>query len=57
MTTVKCTYSNGDSITTDINGSIEEAKIYFLGNWFNFGDTDEKPYDDMQQCIKVEEVM
>jgi hypothetical protein len=56
MLTVKCTYSNGDTITTAINGTFENAKQYFLGQWFNFGDTDAKPYDDMQQCIKVEEV-
>lgn len=54
MLTVKCTYSNGDTIYTRINGTIETATNYFLGQWFNFGDTDSKPYDDMQQCIKVE---
>lgn len=56
MITVKCFYSNGDTITTDINGTLESAKNYFLGQWFNFGDTDIKPYDDMQQCVKVEQV-
>jgi hypothetical protein len=54
MIAVKCTYSNGDTITTDINGTLESAKQYFLGQWFNFGDTDAKPYDDMQRCINVE---
>ncbi|MBM7598134.1 hypothetical protein JOC34_000491 [Virgibacillus halotolerans] len=54
MIAIKCTYSNGDTSTTDINGTLESAKDYFLNQWFNFGDTEEKPHDDMQQCIKVE---
>ncbi len=28
MITVKCTYSNGDTITTSINGTLEGAKDY-----------------------------
>lgn len=54
MITVKCTYSNGDTITTPINGTIETAENYFLGNWFNFGDNDFNERDNMQQCIKVD---
>lgn len=52
MITVKCTYSNGDTITASINGTIESAKQYFLNNWFNIGSVE----DNMQQCINVEEV-
>lgn len=54
MITVKCTYSNGDVIVTPINGTLESAKEYFLGQWFNFGDNDWKEDDDMQRCIRVE---
>lgn len=54
MITIKCYYSDGNTITTKINGTFEVAKEYFLGRWFNFGDTDTKPYDDMQQCVKIE---
>ncbi len=50
MITVKCTYSNGDTITTGINGTLETAKDYFLGNWFNIGSVE----DNMQQCVNVE---
>jgi len=50
MTTVKCFYSNDDTITTDINGTIETAEKYFLNRWFNIGSVS----DNMQQCIKVE---
>jgi len=50
MITVKCTYSNGDTITTSINGTLESAKDYFLGNIFNIGTLE----DNIQQCVKVE---
>ena len=50
MLTVKCFYSNGDTILTDINGTLETAKDYFLGRWFNIGSVE----DNMQQCVKVE---
>jgi hypothetical protein len=52
MTNVKVTYSNGDTITTAINGTIEAAKQYFLGNIFNIGSVE----DNMQTAVKVEEV-
>lgn len=50
MITVKCFYSNGDTITTGINGTLETAKQYFLGQFINIGSYD----DNVQQCIKVE---
>ena len=52
MLTVKCTFSDGNTITTDINGTIEEVKKYYLNNWFNLGVVD----DDMQKCINVEQI-
>ena len=54
MISIKCTYSNNDVIKTCINGNFQSARSYFLGKWFNFGDTDSKPYDDMHQCVSVE---
>ena len=51
MITVKCTYTNGDSIITRFNGTLQEAEAYFLNQVFNVGTV----YDDMQKCIKVEE--
>lgn len=51
MITVKCTYTNGDIITTRFNGTLQEAEAYFLNQVFNIGTV----YDDMQKCIKVEE--
>lgn len=52
MLKVKCTYSNGDTVNTRINGTMETAKEYFLGNTFNIGTAE----DNLQQCIKVEKV-
>lgn len=51
---IKCTYSDGNVIHTGFNGTLEEAKNYFEGKYFNFGDTDEHPKDKMVKCIKVE---
>ena len=52
MITVKCTYSNGDTITTRFNGTLQEAEAYFLNKTFNIGSV----ADDMQRCIKVEQI-
>jgi hypothetical protein len=52
MITVKCTYANGTIITTRINATLEEAKLYYVGNYFNLGSES----DNMQQCVKVEQV-
>ena len=57
MITVKCTYENKDTVTTDINRTLEEAKEYFLLNYFNLGQIIAgDAHDNMQKCIKVEEV-
>jgi len=52
MITVKCTYTNGDSIITRFNGTLQEAEAYFLNKTFNIGSV----ADDMQRCIKVEQI-
>lgn len=36
--TVNVTFDNGNSLTTDINGTREEITKYYLGNTFNLGD-------------------
>jgi hypothetical protein len=50
MITVKCTYSNGQTTTTDINGTLEDARNYFLGQYINIGHIE----DNVQQCVNVE---
>ena len=39
--------------STSINGTDDSIRAYFLGQWFNFGDTDAHPRDNMQRCIDV----
>ena len=47
---IKITYSNGHEVFTTINGTNEEIKKYYIGQWFNFGVIG----DDMQQAVKVD---
>lgn len=48
---VKVTFSNGNSLTTEINTDLEGAKKYYLNKYFNLGCVD----DNMQQAVKVEQ--
>lgn len=50
MINIKCTYENGNTSTTRVNATIEEAKEYYLGKIFNIGTVE----DNLQKCIKVE---
>ncbi|WP_180953868.1 hypothetical protein [Bacillus sp. M6-12] len=50
MITVKCYYENGDTITTGINATFEQAEDYFVGKVFNIGSVE----DNMQTCTKIE---
>lgn len=42
--------------TTSVNPLVsdEDIKKYFVGQCFNFGDTEEKPYDIMIRCVGCE---
>lgn len=52
MIAIKCTYENGQTITTNINGTLEDGKKYFLNKLINIGHIE----DNMQRCINVEEI-
>lgn len=52
--TVKVTFADGNYLVTDINGSREEIEAYYLGNYFQFGDTEECPRDNLQRGVNVE---
>jgi hypothetical protein len=54
MKTYKITFSDGNTITTGFNGTSAEAKEYYTKNSFQFGDTDERPYDVLLKGVKVE---
>jgi len=49
MITVKCTYEDGNTITTGFNGSESQARQFFVGEYFNLG----IEYDDVQKCIDM----
>jgi hypothetical protein len=38
MRSIRVTYDNGNTITTNINGTEEEIKAYYIGKTFNLGD-------------------
>jgi len=54
MKTIKVTFADGNHLITSINGSEDEIKNYYLGNQFQFGDTEECPEDKLVKAIKVE---
>ena len=56
MIAVTITYEDGSTISTNINGTIEEARAYYIGQAFNFGDTEEHPADRMVKAVAVDEV-
>lgn len=50
MITIKVTMEDGNTFTTPINCTFEEAKSYYVGNYFNMGTVD----DYMVKAVKVE---
>ena len=51
MHTVKVTFHNGDTLTTDINGTKEAIERYYIGNVFNLGQGEN---DLMTKAVKVD---
>lgn len=56
MNHFKIIFENGDQINTGFNGTEDEARDYYLNNWFNFGDTDEIPNDIMVRGVSVDKI-
>ena len=54
MRPIRVTFSDGTVINTEINGTDEEVRRHYLGNVFNFGDTDAHPKDKLVTAVKVE---
>ena len=48
--TVRVTFTNGDTITTEINGTPDEVCDYYIGNLFNLGSNG----DNMQRAVSIE---
>ena len=51
MKSVRVTFDDGNIIETNINGTDDEIKRYYLGKQFNLGSG---PYDKMAKAVKVE---
>ena len=56
MNAFRILFADGNEIITDMNATLPEAQTYYLGQVFNFGDTDECPKDRMVKAIFVEQL-
>lgn len=56
MKTVKVIWSDGDTTITDINGTMEDIRAYYVRKWFNLGQPYNPCEDRMVQGIRVEEI-
>ncbi len=54
MRTVRVNYNDGDWTLTNINGTDEEIRRYYVGKQFNFGDNDFGEDDIVKTAISVE---
>jgi len=56
LTAYKITYSDGEITRANMAAGVtlEEARAYYVGKWFNFGDVNGP--DMMKQAISVEEI-
>ncbi|MEX5624638.1 hypothetical protein ABFV62_31420 [Pseudomonas syringae] len=54
MIAIKVIFEDGNTITTDINCTYQEAIEYYVGNKFQFGDTWQCPEDKLVEAIKVD---
>ena len=51
LRSIRVTWNDGDTTTTDINGTDLEITQYYVGNWFNVGGGED---DVMKKAVKVE---
>lgn len=51
---IRVKFADGNTITTEINGTKEEILRYYIGQEFQFGDTEECPQDKMVKAVGVE---
>lgn len=51
---IRVHFADGNSLVTEINGTEASIRDYYLGQSFNFGDTDEHPADNLQVATSVE---
>ena len=51
---VRVTFADGTFLVTEINGTKEQVRKYYIGEYFQRGDTEEHPADKMIQAVSVE---
>jgi hypothetical protein len=49
---IRVTFDKGRTLNTEIRGSEDSIRRYYIGNRFNFGDIDGP--DRMEKAVKVE---
>lgn len=54
MRYIRATFSDGTEIITAINGTDQEIRDYYCGQYFQFGDTDDCPGDKLLECTQLE---
>lgn len=54
MKCVRVTFVDGNVIETNINGTDPEILNYYLGQSFQFGDTEECPHDKLVAVASVQ---
>ena len=53
MITIKVDFEDGDSLVTRFNGTLEEAKQYYIDKVFNMGCVN----DNIVRCIDISKVV
>ena len=56
MNAFKVTFENGDTLVTSMNATLAEARSYYIGKVFQFGDTEAIPHDYMVTAIDVKPI-
>lgn len=51
--TITVKFEDGNTISTDINGTEESIRAYYVGQYFNFGDND---WGKKDKLVKAESV-
>jgi len=54
MRAIRVTFEDGNTIETNINGTDEAIRRYYIGQEFQFGDTEEHPKDKLVKAVDVE---
>ena len=50
---IRVDFADGNQVFTEINGTEDEIREYYVGTYYNFGDTDAHPEDKMVEVVGV----